>query len=877
MCALTNRETWRRISALLDEAFELQGNELDSFLAKLGAESPAIRDKVEAMLKADARTEGMLDEDFDAFVAPLLEQESDDIGSLPAGTTIGNYRIVSEVGHGGMGRVYAAERADGAFDQKVALKVIRAGMSWGALRDRFLQERQILASLDHPNLARLLDGGVTEDGRPYFVMEYVDGRPITEFVADRNLTLRQRLELFTHVCGAVAHAQRRLVVHRDLKPSNILVNTEGEVKLLDFGIARMLGVSEEEGLTQLGPRLLTPEYAAPEQIHGGTITTAADVFALGCVLSEVVASPGDEDGRIEIPRDIRRIIDKARSEDPELRYAAAAELGEDIGRFLAGFPINARPPSLAYVADRFIKRNKLAVGAAVVVLFTLVAGIIATSWQAQRAELAAAEATTARLDAESARAETQSVNTVLLNMLASASPINDGKDVRVVEVLQHAENEVRQGETLSAAARTEVLITLASTYLALRELDDAERILQGLIEDPLVTPGSDSNWRINNLLADVYIERRDWPGAIAQSEYALELAMELDPSSANVLESEITLAQAFSEHHEPGVALNRLQKALESFPNGTPDQVGRARLVVGRLHEAQGRQAEAQSQYERAADAFERAKGAYNANTIVARAAVASMMGQQGQGPQSAAMLREQLEIATDFLGPDHKTTFTVRMNLGAVLAEFGETAEALEIQRGVYASSVRAFGVDGLLSIISRGNMATQLVILGQRDEAESIYRDNIERLSRAHPDEYNYRLIQAFNLAELLNEYGRYEESKLLATESLNDARENLGDISIVGMELFESIARSDLGLGNAEAAEIGFAESANVKTQHLGENHPLTLNAVMRQGDAFLALGRTDEARVAYERALKGRSQVFGAEHSETQAVLQRLNEL
>ncbi|MDX1555994.1 MAG: serine/threonine-protein kinase, partial [Xanthomonadales bacterium] len=417
-----DRDTWARVSALLDQAFELEGDSLTAFLEEVEAEDPSVCTMVAGMLQADSRPRGLLDDTLDQVAAPLFAEEAVHSGTLPAGTLIGNYRIVREVGHGGMGRVYEAERADGAYDQRVALKVIRSGLSWGALRDRFLQERQILASLDHPNLARLLDGGVTDDGRPYFAMEFVEGRPLTQYASDHDLNLRQRLRLFADACAAVTHAQRRLVVHRDLKPSNILVTEQGEVKLLDFGIARLLGTSEDQGLTQFGPRLLTPEFAAPEQLEGGTITTATDVYALGRILEELLPTVESGGPSLEIPRDLQRIIRKARSEDPDQRYPAAAGLGEDIDRYLSGYPVRARRPSWGYVAGRFMARNKLAVGAAVAVILTLIAGVVATSWQADRAEKAAARAT--------------KVTEFLVSLFSEADPdVEQGRETSAREIL----------------------------------------------------------------------------------------------------------------------------------------------------------------------------------------------------------------------------------------------------------------------------------------------------------------------------------------------------------------------------------------------------------------------------------------------------------
>jgi serine/threonine protein kinase len=360
----SRRDEWRRIEAILDTALDLSGPDLEAFLERSCGADKSLRARIEALLKADTGSGGMLDDPVDALAESLLEH-APDIGALASGTRIGPYRVVREIGHGGMGRVYMADRADGQFEQTVALKLIRKGLSWGELRERFLQERQILAGLQHPNLARLLDGGVTEDGRPYFVMEYVDGLPITDYAERAGLNSGQRLALFRQVCEAVAYAQQRLVVHRDLKPSNILVTHDDEVKLLDFGIARLLGTSEDSHITRFGPRVLTPEYSAPEQVDGGTITTATDVFSLGRVLCELLTSQltleSTQFPEQKLPRDLAIIIAKATRKDPGDRYASAAELGEDVRRYVDGLPIIGRKPSLAYRTQRFVSRTNLLV------------------------------------------------------------------------------------------------------------------------------------------------------------------------------------------------------------------------------------------------------------------------------------------------------------------------------------------------------------------------------------------------------------------------------------------------------------------------------------------------------------------------------------
>ena len=356
------------------------------------------------------------------------------------GQQIGSYQIIRELGRGGMGAVYLAARADESFDKQVALKLIKRGMDSDAIIKRFVMERQILANLDHPNIARLIDGGTTEDGLPYFVLEYIEGTTITRYCDQHKLNTMERLKLFRQVCAAVQFAHQNLIVHRDLKPSNIIVTEDGTPKLLDFGIAKLLSGSAPVEATATIGRVLTPEYASPEQLRGLPITTSSDVYSLGVVLYELLSghrpfnfesrSPEEvarlitasepikpsvvitrieaarhtddaehvsrtpeaisrtRDGNVEKLRrrlagDLDNILLKALRKEPERRYASVQEFSEDLRRHLEGLPVLARPDTLSYRTSKFITRHKAGVAAAVIVMLTLLSATVITSWQAR--------------------------------------------------------------------------------------------------------------------------------------------------------------------------------------------------------------------------------------------------------------------------------------------------------------------------------------------------------------------------------------------------------------------------------------------------------------------------------------------------------------
>src|SRR4029453_5319211 len=394
-----NPERWQRLEELFHRVLELPPEARAARLAEAGGDDLDLRAEVNRLLHSHAEATS-----FVRDAAAGVEHVAATI--MPEAAHIGAYRIVRELGRGGMGTVYLGERADAQFEMRVAVKLIKRGMDTDAVLQRFRHERQILAGLEHPTIARLLDGGTTDEGLPYFVMEYVDGQPIDEYCRTHQLSLEQRLRLFLRVCEAVQYAHQGLVVHRDLKPSNILVTAAGEPKLLDFGIAKLLRpqVGEEsEDQTASVVRLLTPDFASPEQVRGDRVTTASDVYALGVVLYEVLSGrrpyrlKGGTAAQLErailerdveapstaLARDLRRqlrgdldnVVLKALRKDPAERYATAAELADDVRRYLDGFPVRAAPDRPAYRIAKFLRRHHAAVTAGAAGVFGLVAGL----------------------------------------------------------------------------------------------------------------------------------------------------------------------------------------------------------------------------------------------------------------------------------------------------------------------------------------------------------------------------------------------------------------------------------------------------------------------------------------------------------------------
>lgn len=412
-------ERWQRLEDLFHAMLQLPAESRAGALAAACGDDVELLAEVQRLLQAEAHASAFVD-----GAAAGLQRVAATV--VPEGAHIGAYRIVRELGRGGMGTVYLGERSDAQFEMHVAIKVIKRGMDTDAVLQRFHHEQQILAGLEHPNIARLLDGGTTGEGLPYFVMEYVDGQPIDEYCRTLQVPIDQRLRIFRQVCAAVSYAHQHLVVHRDIKPSNILVTADGVPKLVDFGIAKLLaGENGSTVATEFGAQAMTPQYASPEQLRGERVTTASDVYALGVLLYELltgarpydvtdkspaesrlivvdaeVAKPsvtaarrGDDVLARRLRGDLDSIVITAIHKDPAERYGSVAPLDDDIRRHMDRLPVLARGDSWTYRTVRFVRRHKLGVAAAAAIVFFLVGGIITTSWQARvaRAERARAE------------------------------------------------------------------------------------------------------------------------------------------------------------------------------------------------------------------------------------------------------------------------------------------------------------------------------------------------------------------------------------------------------------------------------------------------------------------------------------------------------
>lgn len=510
-------QRWQRVKTIFNEAITLDEPQRTVFIDQTCSKDPGLKAEIHSLLAAYEQAGDFIDHPEEDI--SLLHDAAQD---PYVGQTIEVYKLQSLLAEGGMGRVYLAERTDGEFSQKVAIKLIRHTLHSKYLLQRFHRERQTLSNLQHPYIAQLLGGGTMENGVPYFIMEYVEGTPVDEYCDQAQLTIAQRLTLFRQICAAVQYVHSNLIIHRDIKPSNILITKDGVPKLLDFGIAKILEEDDNKtgDATNTQPWNLTPDFASPEQLQGKPIITAADVYALGVVLynlltgrhpyvlkhsspaevirqvcevtpprpsqmvrqlagfkpaNKAVAAPAAMAGARKVspeqwPKKLRgdldNIVMKAIDHSPERRYTSAEQLSEDISRYLTSLPVMARKDTIGYRMGKFVQRHRISVAASVIVLLSLVGGIIGISWQSQ---VAAAERDKAQTEASKA----EHINAFLVKMLSSADPSKEGQEVKVVEVIDKAAKNLEKELAGEPEVRSSLYTTLGLTYQSLGIYDKA--------------------------------------------------------------------------------------------------------------------------------------------------------------------------------------------------------------------------------------------------------------------------------------------------------------------------------------------------------------------------------------------------------------------
>jgi serine/threonine-protein kinase len=859
MASTFTREEWSRIEAILDDVLELGPTERAAALDRACGGDRRLREQVDRLVAADSDAASFLETPAAEYAAGLVRAAADANDAIAdaeaPGDVVGPYRLIREIGRGGMGRVFLAGRADGQFEQQVALKLVRYGQSGDEILQRFLRERQILARLQHPNIARLLDGGVTSDGRPYFAMEYVVGDPITAYCDARTLSVDARLDLFTAVCDAVQYAHQNLVVHRDLKPTNTLVTSDGQVKLLDFGIAKLLHEEDsatDATLTRLGSGPMTPEYAAPEQVRGDPVTTATDVYALGALVYELLTGRGPhrlkrltaaEVERAITERDVERpssaaqpqlrrelrgdldtMVMQALQKEPARRYASAGAFAEDIRRFRKGLPIAARRDSAQYRAGKFVRRHALGVAATGLVLLSLVAGLIGTAWQARVASREAAKA--------------QEVSRFLARLFEVADPATaNASKITARELLDRGAARIETDLSAQPDVQADMMLLLGRIYRELSVFDRA----QPLVERSL---------------------------ALRRS-----LAGRDDAQVADAM-AELGRLSLAAGHPDEAERIQRETLALRRARLG-PDHrdVGQTMRDLALVLDFRGKYAEAETLQREALALHQRLFGAEHPEVASDLDGLRGILARQGQMQPAAAAARQSLEMRQKLLGPDHLDTATAMNNLATVLREMWELAEAERLFRQVLEFDLRRLGHLHSNTATVTNNLAGVLRDRGQYDEAERLFRTALDLDRQLFGPEHYYNATVLNNLASVLVLKGSNDEADARYREALAMFRGVYGDnhwwIGAVQGGLAGVLsAKGDPG------AEALYREALARLERSLGETHLRLEPALIGLGRELVKRGAAAEAEPYLRRALKTRSARWGDRDPRTSEAQVRL---
>ena len=789
-------DRWRQISKLLEATLDLEADERTSFLTEKCSEDQQLRREVESYLRAD---EAM----GDFIEKPLFcwrRQEA-----VPPGSRIGAYKIARPIGHGGMGVVYLAERSDDVFEKQVAIKVLRHGIDTEEIIRRFREERQILANLEHANIARILDGGTTEQGLPYFVMEYVEGSPIDRYCHERRLSVREILELFRSVCSAVHMAHQNLIVHRDLKPTNILVTSQGVPKLLDFGIAKILrtgGASLARAEHELS--LMTPDYASPEQVLGQPITTASDVYSLGVLLYRLLAgrhpyslencerweivriisevepmrpsvvvahgSRGTKKDNFERDlRDIRnrylksrsrlltgdldQIVLKSTNKEPRHRYASVAEFSEDVRCHIEGFPVSAREGAFAYVAGKFIRRHWLRLATATLLILVIVfAATTVGMWrQADRER----------------RLKNDFVGFLDLLFLYSTSDLTSGEELEALAVLDRVEEKLDELE-VELPFQAEILESMSRIYLDRGLYEEARAPLEGAlrIRRQLDPRGGPKKARILNNLAGQFLHLREYEKAEELYREALAMKRELTPEEADIAKAISKLATIRLSRREFDAAAELYWMALEIreriYGPGGPDVATNLR-DLGYLFYLQGDFEAAEPLFRQALEIRRTVFGAQDKRVAEVLGDLGRTLHARGRHHNAEELFIECLAIRRRRLGDGHPHVAYTRRDLAALLVDMGELRAAQGLLNQAIAILRQTEEADSWQLAESNSVRGALLAAQGHYVEAEEHLIRGYETLKRTRGEQVLYTRTARCRLRDLYELLDREDELEL------------------------------------------------------------------------------------------------------------------
>jgi serine/threonine-protein kinase len=833
----------QRVRALFDLVMDQPEGERAAFLASASGWEPGVKRQVEQLI-------GLTDEG-DALLEPdriITTPPSRPDGSALIGQRLGTYRVLRLIGRGGMGAVYEAVRDDDQYQKRVAIKVAERGLDSGLTAARFRRERQILASLEHPNIATLLDGGVTADGRPFLVMEYIDGEPITTWCDEHALPVARRVAVFIQVCGAVQHAHRNLIIHRDLKPGNILVTADGSAKLLDFGIARLLDNDTRDGApmpaTRDNSRAYTPEYASPEQIRGDVLTTATDIYSLGGVLYELLAGrrahappsrapaaieravlhdqvtapstvvsdqsavrraePSAGRLRTRLHGELDNIVLMAMRREPERRYASAKALGDDLQNYLASRPVQAQGDSLSYRIRKFSQRNPIAVAAMALVVVAASIGATTTAAQARAARMQQTRAA--------------AVGGFLQQLLRSVQPEIGRRDAQVSDVLDAAARRVQHDLAAQPAVQAELEGVIGQSYQGLGRYDAAEQHLKTALQLRRAVDGSGST-----------------SAAVGLTQLG-ELYM-----AAGILDSaEMVLSQALALQHREARNPDSLYAAIVSD--------------MGSAAHERGRPADAERLHRQALAIQRRVLGDHSDVTAMTLNSVAVAVGEQGHYAAAESLSRASLAILRANHPDANATVADVLDGLASELDFEGNVIAADSAYRATLALRRRLLGAEHPDYVSTLFNYSMFIFDQKRYREAADYSREILALRGRTVPESHPAIAAALQTLGRSLDQLGDRAGGERALQESLALRRKYVGPDSWTAASSEGVLGEHYTFLKEYPRAERTLLHAQAEFVKALGEANPRTQVNTRRLVALYTAWGRPEQA-AAYQAKLGG----------------------
>jgi serine/threonine-protein kinase len=882
-------ERWERVEAIFHAALEIDPPEREMLIERESAGDDELAAQVASLLEAH---------DGGGLVGAIPETA---IGSVPALEWIGPYRVLRTLGHGGMSTVYLAERTGEGFTQRVAVKLLRLGFADPRLGHRLLSERQILAQLEHTGIARLIDGGATPEGQPYFAMEYVEGRSLTDYCTQNRLTVSERLRLFLEVCAVVHFAHQQLVVHRDLKPSNIMVSDDGRAKLLDFGIAKLLDPSQGlDGATLTLP-CFTPVYASPEQIRGRQVGTPSDIYSLGVVLYEMLsgtlpfrmesASPAEMERIVcnthpERPsvrvaqKRVRRLLEgdldtivlKALAKEPARRYGSAEQLADDIRRHLHGLPVRARPDSITYRLGKFVRRHSTGVVAAALVAVSLVGGTLVAGWQARRAtaqrDLAADEARKAAL-----------VTALMVDLFRLSDPTATlGNRVTARELLDRGVERIEREFGAQPDVQAQVFAEVAHVYANLGLLDRAEQLARRALEIRSDRHGPESLEASASLdqLGEMHAIQGYTDAAIEEYRRAVAIrsaALNQPDTLLAHIQSELGfLLRAAGEHEE---AADMFTQALETQRQLLGDQrpeVAMTLFGLAATFHDRGSFDEAERLFQNALADYDAASGRPHPMAATALLNVGMIRRLREQYRAGEPLLRSAVSMRSALYRADHPDVIEATAQWGIGLMELGRYGEAEPVLRDGLERADRSLGVDHPFSSTLREALAVLETATGRHAEAAARFDTTLAAKRDRYGDDHPQVLFALLRSARPLIEGGRLTEAEARLDSALALGDPNSRAVSdLLGLS---SKVEIELRRGRLQVADSLLNEAESIARDQLRESHRYTLMLGRERAELLLELDRPDQAVPILERVLEGERAVRPPPHPRVGSTLRLL---